>query len=228
MKLYHGTSDKYLADIRANGLKPRGKKKGNWEHTILSRPTSVYLTDVYAPYFAINAVDNPNVEKPCVIEIDTDRIDLKRLHADEDGIEQINRGHDNIGGTMHQRTIYYRKHALEHPYAESLFTLGTCAYDGVIPAEAITRVATWDPRAQAEFSWIVMDPTISVINYAIMAWKYRALNSWLFGDLPDGSFVKDPRFENAPITGADAASIQLVINASRIELPKNREGIIVS
>ena len=32
--LYHGTSERHVADILKNGLKPRGKRRGNWKHTI--------------------------------------------------------------------------------------------------------------------------------------------------------------------------------------------------
>ena len=34
MKLYHGTAARHLPKVLKHGLKPRGKGKGNWEHTV--------------------------------------------------------------------------------------------------------------------------------------------------------------------------------------------------
>lgn len=45
--LYHGTSAAVLPDILKNGIMPRGKKAGRWEHTVKSADDRVYLTNAY-------------------------------------------------------------------------------------------------------------------------------------------------------------------------------------
>ncbi|MGW8177299.1 MAG: hypothetical protein ACWGQW_00660, partial [bacterium] len=50
MKLYHGTSARVARKAGQQGLKPRGKRKSNWD--VPSRSDLVYLTLAYAAYFA--------------------------------------------------------------------------------------------------------------------------------------------------------------------------------
>ena len=101
MLLYHGTSEARWNDIVAKGaIIPRGKTKlGNWKHTIESNPKCVYMTDAYAGYFAINAIEVPKDDsevRAAIIEIDTDRLDAFNLVPDEDAIEQGERGARSI------------------------------------------------------------------------------------------------------------------------------------
>lgn len=47
MKLYHGTSEKYLSSILKNGITPRATNKiSNWEDAP-SNPHMIYLTDTH-------------------------------------------------------------------------------------------------------------------------------------------------------------------------------------
>src|SRR5262245_46070163 len=93
MILYHGTRAAFLPQILEQGVKPRGDKDGNWQHTVTSNPYTVYLSVCYGLYFAMNARDqaglpNGNV---AILEIDTDKLDHQRLVPDEDAIERATR-----------------------------------------------------------------------------------------------------------------------------------------
>lgn len=68
VRLFHGTTTKYLAEIQEKGLMPRGlTKNSNWtqektiktcfgyDRNIESIPDRIYLTDLWHYYFAFNA-----------------------------------------------------------------------------------------------------------------------------------------------------------------------------
>lgn len=186
MKLYHGTS--YPAGRMAiiEGLKPRKdlKHKGNWQHTVDSRRDAVYLTTVYAPYFALCASERGMA---AVVEVETDRLFQCNLVPDEDAIEQTNRKTGELPEhwSIEQRTKHYRKSLHEYncgQWEDSIKALGTCAYIGRIPKSAITRVAFFNPADHKRWVGTSMDPTISVLNYRFMREKYQVLTSVLFND----------------------------------------------
>lgn len=189
MKLYHGTSSLWLESVLREGIKPRERTRvDNWKHTVGSNKKVVYLTDAYASYFALNAVGSgsPVTEHCVVLEIDSDRLDERLLCADEDAIEQTQRGNDKLGDwDMKRRTIYYRARAHLYSAEDSLRAMGTCAYRGTVPPRALTRYAVFDQGKAREFVWGGMDPFISTSNYKFMAEKYRSFHAWLFGDLPE-------------------------------------------
>jgi hypothetical protein len=185
MLLYHGTSEAAALVALKHGLKPRGKKKGNWKHTILSRPDAVYLTQAYAPYYAMCV--SKDKQRWAVLEVDTEKLDCFKLVPDEDALEQVTRGKDDVPGDMTQRTRWYRQrlHEYNHLVELSLQALGNCCYLGDIPAQAITRVAFIGEECPT-FRLQAFDPTITILNYAICGAKYRGLTKWLFDiDLGD-------------------------------------------
>jgi hypothetical protein len=90
-------------------------------------------------------------------------------------------------------------------WGASVEYLGTCSHRGTVPVEAITRVVTYPhrPNVHLHFVW---DPTISLLNQAIVGDRYRALMAKLFA----GEFTaladapERPRIEDAilpPIEG---------------------------
>jgi hypothetical protein len=184
MLLYHGTSEKVaLAVIKGqDGLRPRGKKSGNWKHTIPSRKDAVYLTQAYAAYYAMCTVEGK--ERWAVFEIDGEKLNPFKLAPDEDALEQVGRNRDDVPGNMNQRTVWYRKrlHNLTHLVELSLNTLGNCCYLDSIPQLAIKRVALIDPRGCPTFAFQAMDPVINIMNYHICQSKYRGLTKWIFGN----------------------------------------------
>lgn len=164
---------------------PRGRRKGNWKHSILSRRDAVYLTNAYALYFAVNAQRNKD-ERLAIVEIDTAGLNPWLLVPDEDAIEQLNRGKDGLDGSLEQRTKHYRKELPRYvghsQWEASLKALGNCAYMGHIAANAITRVAYIDVKQAPMLILAGMDPSITLMNYLIIGKKYRGLTKWIFGD----------------------------------------------
>lgn len=186
MKLYHGTSARHLPSILQDGLKPRGKQKGNWDHTTLSNPDVVYLTNAYALHFAIVAAKEE--EDLLVVEVDTDKSVWVSMNMvpDEDFLEQISRkvGPAPLDKPMAYRTRWYRKRQLDfwHHWQESVNHLGTAGHYGPIPLRAITRYAVIPRERSAELTMAGMDPSITLMNYRIVGPRYRNWMRWTFGD----------------------------------------------
>jgi hypothetical protein len=183
MKLYHGTSERVGKLALAEGLKPRkmvrGSTKGNWTHTVLSNANAVYLTDAYPLYFSTQASGKD--DRWAIVEVDTDWLDLARMAADEDAVEQSGRGRDGLpkGWTMRQRTIHYRKIIRQFSWQDSLAAMGTCGYYGAIGRTAITRVAFVAWKGRGDIVSVALDPTITILNYQLIGGKYKAFNRWL-------------------------------------------------
>jgi hypothetical protein len=188
--LYHGTSTELLPAIQKEGIKPRKETKDatNWKHTIESNPDTVYLSDTYAPYFALAAV-NTTGGKPVVLRIPTENLDEKFLVPDEDALEQ---GCRDIGpgplqcplNNMIERTHWYRKKVfmltLQFPdlWLTSLRVLGTCGYRDTIPYTAVDDTYTFTNNNAVIIEW--GDPMISILNYQIMGASYQEATAALF------------------------------------------------
>jgi hypothetical protein len=182
MRLYHGTSEWAAKQALKVGLKPRGTSgRNNWKHSVPSNPKCVYLTDIYGPYFAMCATREGS--KAAILEVETDELDFELLWPDEDFLEQATHGKDNVPGDMKTRTLYYRKRAKDYPggWHLSIKHLGTCAYAGVIPPSAITRVVYWDYKKTPMIAAAACDPSIVILNHKFCAPKYAAITRWLFG-----------------------------------------------
>jgi hypothetical protein len=178
--LYHGTSERHLDSILRDGLKPRGRKRGNWK-SYPSIAGHVYLTEAYAGYFATVAAKKG--ERALIVEACLE--DDSRLYPDEDFIAQalaaqnkrsIEVYHDEVVKTI----AYYRDYV-----QASLDGLGNVSHRGVIPPSAISRYVLVDTKKQSDVIMLALDPTISLMNYQFCGAKYRSINAWLFGDRPD-------------------------------------------
>lgn len=180
--LYHGTGSKALETILSGGLKPRGRKKGNWE-SFPSRSDMVYLTTAYAPYFAINS--SKKGEKALILEVDVSKLEDSKLYPDEDFIAQVlavqeDRPLDEVHEEVRKDLEGY-----QHCLSDSLGGLGNCSYKGVIFPSAISRYVLLDCVQRKDLGMTCLDPCISLMNYKFCGSRYRSIISWLFGDRED-------------------------------------------
>jgi len=204
MLLYHGTTEAAVNAALNQGILPREatKNKGNWKHTANSRPDCIYLTTVYAGYFAGCATLRGRWG---IIEVDTDLIAESSLLPDEDYMEQATtkRPIPHLPGPyaalrkasaiedrkkrMIARTRWFRKYLqiFQDQWKNSIIDLGNCAVFGGVPVEAITRVAFFNPRSNQYVANCAMNPMISMINYVVMGDQYRELTKWFMGERVD-------------------------------------------
>lgn len=191
MKLYHGTSEQAARIIiESKRIAPRSviRGKSNWEHTVESNPSTVYLTETYPAYFAANATKGD--EKWAIIEIDVDKLDQDLLVADEDYLEQATRDtKDRLGlgyisnEEMKKRTEAFRERAKDfrHMWRASVEGLGTCGYMGTILLDAVTKVVTYAPKSNRLITLASIDPSITIANHKFCGDRYRALVRWFMG-----------------------------------------------
>jgi len=180
--LYHGTSGRHLDSILRDGLKPRSRKRGNWQ-SYPSIPGHVYLTEAYAGYFATVAAKKG--ERALIVEVCLE--DDSRLYPDEDFIAQAlaakeKRTIDDFHDHAVKCIAYYRDYV-----QASLDGLGNASHRGVVPPSAISRYVLVDTKKQSDVIMLSLDPTISLMNYQFCGEKYRTINSWMFGDRSDFS-----------------------------------------
>lgn len=197
MKLYHGTSEWAAGNAMLEGLKPRclTNLDSNWEKNP-SHPAQIYLTDVYAPYFGYTAATSDqftkgkgeldNAGQYAVLEIDTDYLDEDDMFPDEDFLEQASRQMDGLNHTkaktVEGRTRWYKNNIerFKDMWEVSVEHLGTCSHRGPIPRDAISRIA-FVPISLG-VNWLVVDPSISLLNHKICAAKYRMVTNWIMKD----------------------------------------------
>lgn len=178
--LYHGTRSKLLDKILENGLKPRGKRKGNWKQ-YPSRHDLVYLTRSYAPFFAINGLKK-NENLALILEIESSNL---KLLPDEDFISQaISMNTGEPLPEVHKQVLENLESYQEH-WQLSLDNLGNCSHKGPISPGNITRYCTLDIKKRPDLFSISLDPSISTMNYRFCGTRYQSIISWLFGDRED-------------------------------------------
>ena len=174
MILYHGTSMSALTCISDEGVLRPGVRC-NWPDAP-SRSDMIYLTNCYAPHFAIAAASE--YDRPVVLEIEVSRDTLEQKgFPDEDFLYQA-RGpaqrditHDDC-----RELVFSNKNLA----SLSLERLGTIALRGTIPHTSIRRVAV----ITRPVPWALMfDPTISIMNHTILGKFYENSLRLLFGDI---------------------------------------------
>ena len=187
--LYHGTTTKTLDDILTNGLRPRHDNQSNWQE-FPSRKDMIYLTDSYAPHFALCAYDVAERKfDPVVIEVN---VKLDRLYPDEDYLEQKARIDPEWKAsvektTIQERTKFFRDELLNYKnFAEdSIKFLGNACYKGVIKPKNIKRYTILDAELIINYS----DPTITLENKYYCGDSYKNICSHKIWQKPYSKFT---------------------------------------
>lgn len=187
MKLYHGTSARHLDRVLKHGLQPRGKKSGNWKHTVESRPDAVYLTTAYPLYYGFCATKGPKDRDALILQIDSDKLNPWALHPDEDFLGHAVKDKLLDGMSLNERTAIHRDNleAYQEHWPASVEALGNCCHIGGIPLDAITQAVVVPNIA----GWVAYsDPVIAPLNYRFMGPFYRELTASLFGETNNETF----------------------------------------
>jgi len=190
---YHGTAERFLPKVLAKGLKPRGKKKSQWD--VASRPDMVYMSIGYPFYYALQASEEN--ERLLVLEIDLDQLDEDRFFPDEDFIAQAIANRDQLPLDDVHNFVRDNLEDYQHHWKLSLEKLGNCCYQGVIHPSAITQYCLFDSSVRPALGLWMSDPCITILNFAFCRGRYVGLVEWMFGHkqkLPDDEFMKlDPK-----------------------------------
>jgi hypothetical protein len=178
--LYHGTRAGHLSNIVNQALVPRGESGvSQWKHSVESRSDAVYLTTAYPLHFAINAQGDGDL---LIIEIDTSKLDPNLFIADEDALAHSLKEPQTRNMNLAEKTQYYRERSHQHSASNSLALMGTCAYQGSIPAAALRRTASIKLADVGKLIVGGFDPVISPLNFKFFGKEYTESVKWLFGD----------------------------------------------
>lgn len=179
MKLYHGTSVTFLAQTQRHGIRPRKDRASNWQENP-SHPEMVYLTTAYPFYFATMSREE---KVGVVFEIDAKQLDQKRLHPDEDFLNQLLFQRDRKVPTKAQHeSLRADLDMFQHMWMKSLAKLGNCAYRGTVPRRAITRYCLFNSALRPDLAFHCMDASISFMNYEWQGEGFQKVVEWFFGD----------------------------------------------
>lgn len=140
----------------------------------------VYLSVAYPFYFALNT---EGTGRAMVLEIESTRLDKALFFPDEDfvvqGLAKTSQNIKKIHNDIRRRLEEYQQH-----WRLSINELGNCCYKGIIHKAAIKRACCFDPQSRPYVASLMLDPQISINNYANLRTKYKGLVAWMFGDTP--------------------------------------------
>lgn len=179
--VYHGTAASNLPSIRKEGIQPRGKRTSNWDK-FPSIKDMVYLSKVYAPYFATSAVENASTATLLIVEVDLDRLAESKLYPDEDFVGQMVASGLKVPVTYVHEAVVKDIKKYRHTWPLSIEKLGNVAYRGTVPLKAITRYATFDCTEHPMLTVSFLDPQISPLNYAFCGAFHGKEIAWIMGD----------------------------------------------
>jgi hypothetical protein len=182
MKLYHGTSARYIDAILKNGILTRDVMgtKSNWDK-FQSRTDMIYLSTAYPLYFAVSAMAEGELDA-VIFEVDSRKLDSGKFFPDEDFVAQAISQRDKKPIEDIHEDIKKNLENYRHTWRRSVAGLGNCAYQGAIPVEAITRYAKFETQKRGELFFSMIDPTISIINFQILGAYYGNFVKWVMGD----------------------------------------------
>lgn len=224
MKLYHGTSYKYLYEMLLNGIKPRFDMKSNWEE-YPSNKDKVYLTTTY-PFLFSYCASNKNVMDGIgiVLELDSNFLNFDLMYPDEDYV--WDRLKDDVAPHLVKNLHTKVRNNLEnvrHLWVPSVQNIGNCSYQGVIKPEAIQRVCIVDWKKRPKLTTEILEPTISIANHTFCGEHYRKMVQWFFNDIKDLPQIERTEGQQEMFPN-NTVEYEKAINYWKIQ-SKNRKGI---
>lgn len=181
MVLHHGTSLTRAREAAIKGLLPRKLSGRNSFPCTPAHEDCIYMSDTYPLYFAENARRQDRDDFAVVFSIDTSLLNENCFLPDEDVLEQINRGADDLPASLSasERTALYRRslsvYAGSDGWQDSLKLLGTCAYRGRVLPHAFVSVAVVDVQAQRKLMMWATDFSVSLAHFRSAAGVQRTL-----------------------------------------------------
>ncbi|MGI4792131.1 MAG: hypothetical protein ACRYFS_25185 [Janthinobacterium lividum] len=208
--LYHGTTARAVGKILVQGLRPRGRRKGNYAKPLSSEGRNVYLTTVYGPAYACRVRPSWR-ERLAVLEIDTTHLDTTFLRPDEDYMTQSVipihlASADAAYGLAVHAEMRSRLDDFQEMWRVSLADLGTVAYQGAISPAAITRVAEFDPKEVPEMVVAMSEVSLNILGHLTRGPQIAAWTRWLF-DGPSAVQVSDFDLMMKAIEGKDDGEV---------------------
>jgi hypothetical protein len=170
--LYHGTSEENAKMIEKEGFK--SDKKYNWN--IKSKKGFVYLSSVYAPFYAMSSKKNGNklalikcevLSKDCYPEDDFIMYCMKKTKYTQEELDEVSLKKNKF---LWKESLRYIGNIAVRP--EDIKILGVRYFDG---SKLIFKC----------------DPVISPINFKIMGEYYMRLTEWIY---QGNEIMKFPNF----------------------------------
>lgn len=201
MLLYHGTTAAVGEKAKREGLKPRRLTNARTTYPAMpSHPDCVYLTTIYAGVAVLLACGRPEVEG-AIIEVNAGHLNRELLLPDEDVVEKITR-HPRAGTSqkaLSKRIQHIRKRLADHRdlLGQSLSEGGRCAYKGIVPVSAITRIVCFPlPKGHPVFR-LLADVGQKKLRADAHREELAFCNRWFFGD----PIEEDARVLGVPLVG---------------------------
>jgi hypothetical protein len=178
--LFFGTSEEVAKRSPVIGIQPDDvisvRPKGLSRNRVNRKKDCLYLTNVYAAYFAL--CNTGPGERWGLVEIDFAALDRTALLPDDDYLRQLHRA----GLDADARMDGSRFHGSPPRWQDSLAHFGTCVYKGPILPAFITRVAIYDPLSNPFITQEVSQLIPSIAGHHSAADRCRALTRWLMGE----------------------------------------------
>lgn len=217
MKLYHGTSSRFLESILASGILPRDNRRCSQFPEEDTRPDLVYLTKCFGPQYALNATRNTG-EKWLIVEVEISIEETGQLLPDEGYRVFLAADHGVPPDRIRELKVEneYRRTLEEHreEWQQSLDTIGNVAHKSGIATDLITRYCVVSAGLRHDLVSIFVEADKRHPMPMEIALPYCSdLSAWLFGDLP--------RLPNPPF------AIEPEIGDVLIRESNSRSGIIV-
>ena len=184
MKLYHGTSSKFLKSILDHGILPRGDRFPDQWPGKGTRKDLVYLTSCFGPLYALNATHD-SADQWLILEVNIPYKKLARMMPDE-AYHAARAGQDGKSpDAIRKGEAEYRKHLERHrnEWKESLKYVGNVAHKPSIPANAITRYCLFDASLRQQLvATFVIAIQKQRLPHDVLLPYFKMLTAWFFGD----------------------------------------------